>query len=150
MHDGFYAMKLGLRGMPAAAEEIMVRRDIALAEHTGSRIHLMGLSSKNSVDEVRQAKQRGIRVTADVTPHHLTLTDACLETYDANYKVDPPLRTQPAYRRPDRRLAGRDDRPHQLPIINPGRRRRKPIELDLCAVRHHRTGDADPDLRADR
>lgn len=94
MHDGFYSTKLGLRGMPAAAEEIMVRRDIALAEHTGSRIHLMGLSSRNSVDEVRQARQRGIRVTADVTPHHLALTDACLETYDANYKVDPPLRTR--------------------------------------------------------
>lgn len=95
MHDGFYSTKLGLRGIPAAAEEIMVRRDIALAEHTGGRIHLMGLSSKNSVDEVRQARQRGIRVTADVTPHHLALTDACLETYDSNYKVDPPLRTQP-------------------------------------------------------
>jgi dihydroorotase len=95
MHDGFYSTKLGLRGMPAAAEEIMVRRDIALAEHTGGRIHLMGLSSKNSVDEVRQARQRGIRVTADVTPHHLALTDACLETYNSNYKVDPPLRTQP-------------------------------------------------------
>src|SRR5690606_15108602 len=95
MHDGFYSTKLGLHGMPAAAEEIMVRRDIALAEHTGGRIHLMGLSSRNSVDEVRQARQRGIRVTADVTPHHLALTDACLETYNSNYKVDPPLRTQP-------------------------------------------------------
>lgn len=94
MHDGFYSTKLGLRGMPAAAEEIMVRRDIALAELTGSRIHLMGVSSKNSVDEIRRAQQRGIAVTADVTPHHIALTDACLESYDSNYKVDPPLRTQ--------------------------------------------------------
>ncbi|MCA9073479.1 MAG: dihydroorotase [Planctomycetaceae bacterium] len=94
MHDGFYSTKLGLRGMPAAAEEIMVRRDIALAELTGSRIHLMSVSSKNSVDEIRQAQKRGIAVTADVTPHHLALTDACLETFDTNYKVDPPLRTR--------------------------------------------------------
>lgn len=72
----------------------MVRRDIALAELTGSRIHLMGVSSKNSVDEIRRAQQRGIAVTADVTPHHIALTDACLESYDSNYKVDPPLRTQ--------------------------------------------------------
>ena len=93
MHDGFYATKLGLCGIPAAAEEIMVRRDIALAEHTGSRIHLMGVSSRNSVEEIRQAQQRGIRVTADVTPNHLALTDACLESFDANYKIDPPLRT---------------------------------------------------------
>jgi dihydroorotase len=94
MHDGFYSTKLGLRGMPAAAEEIMVRRDIALAELTGSRIHLMGVSSKNSVDEIRQARQRGVAVTADVTPHHLALTDACLESYGSNFKVDPPLRTR--------------------------------------------------------
>ena len=94
IHDGFYSTKLGLRVMPAAAEEIMVRRDIALAELSGSRIHLMGVSSKHSVDEIRQAQQRGVAVTADVTPHHLALTDACLESYDANYKVDPPLRTR--------------------------------------------------------
>ncbi|MGD9855559.1 MAG: dihydroorotase family protein, partial [Planctomycetaceae bacterium] len=94
MHDGFYSTKLGLRGMPAAAEEIMVRRDIALAELAGSRIHLMAVSSRNSVDEIRQAQQRGVAVTADVTPHHLALTDACLESYDSNFKVDPPLRTR--------------------------------------------------------
>lgn len=94
MHDGFYSTKLGLQGMPAAAEEIMVRRDIALAELTGGRIHLMGVSSKNSVDEIRRAQKRGIAVTADVTPHHVALTDACLESFDANYKVDPPLRTR--------------------------------------------------------
>lgn len=94
MHDGFYSTKLGLRGMPAAAEEIMVRRDIALAELSGSRIHLMAVSSRNSVDEIRQAQQRGVAVTADVTPHHLALTDAALESYESNFKVDPPLRTR--------------------------------------------------------
>ncbi len=94
MHEGEHSMVLGLRGMPAAAEEIMVRRDIALAELTGGRIHLMAVSSRNSVDEIRQAKARGVRVSADVTPHHLLLTDESLRSYDSNYKVDPPLRTR--------------------------------------------------------
>lgn len=93
MHEGEQSVTLGLRGMPVAAEEIMVRRDIALAELTGGWVHLMGVSSKNSVDEIRQAQARGLRVTADVTPQHLLLTDESLRTYDANYKVDPPLRT---------------------------------------------------------
>jgi dihydroorotase len=92
MHDGYWSTVLGLRGIPAAAEEIMVRRDIALAEHTGGRIHLMAISSKNSVDEVRDARRRGIAVTADVTPHHLVLTDESLQSYDPRYKVLPPLR----------------------------------------------------------
>lgn len=94
MHDGYWSTVLGLRGIPAAAEEIMVRRDIALAEHTGGRIHLMAISSKNSVDEVRDARRRGIAVTADVTPHHLALTDECLQSYDPRYKVLPPFRPQ--------------------------------------------------------
>lgn len=94
MHEGEHSMVLGLRGMPAAAEEIMVRRDIALAELTGGRVHLMAVSSRNSVDEIRQAKARGVRVSADVTPHHLLLTDESLRAYDSNYKVDPPLRTR--------------------------------------------------------
>ena len=94
MHDGYWSTVLGLRGIPAAAEEIMVRRDIALAEHTGGRIHLMALSSRNSVDEVRDARRRGIHVTADVTPHHLALTDEHLQSFDPRYKVMPPLRPQ--------------------------------------------------------
>ena len=93
MHEGYYSSVLGLRGMPTAAEEIMVRRDIALAELTGGRIHLMAVTSRRSVEEIRDAKQRGVRVTADVTPQHLLLTDKELVCYDANYKVDPPLRT---------------------------------------------------------
>jgi dihydroorotase len=94
MHEGYYSTLLGLRGMPSAAEDIMVSRDIALAQMTGGRLHLMCLSTENSVEQVRRAKARGIRVTAEVTPHHLTLTDATLRSFDSNYIVDPPLRSQ--------------------------------------------------------
>ncbi len=94
MHEGYYSSVLGLRGMPTAAEEIMVRRDIALAGLTGGRIHLMAVTSKQSVEEIREARRRGVRVSADVTPHHLLLTDQEMQSYNANYKVDPPLRTR--------------------------------------------------------
>lgn len=94
MHEGFQSTLLGMRGMPAAAEEIVVRRDIALAEITRGRVHLMCVSSHRSVEEIRQARQRGISVSADVTPHHLLLTDERLHTFDTNFKVDPPLRTE--------------------------------------------------------
>lgn len=93
MHEGFYSTLLGLRGMPAAAEEIMVGRDIALAEMTGGQLHLMCISARNSVEQIRRAKARGIRVTAEVTPHHVTLTDASLRSFDSHFKVDPPLRS---------------------------------------------------------
>ena len=101
MHEGWVATRLGLKGMPAAAEEAMVARDIHLAELTGARVHLTHLSTAGSVELVRQAKRRGVRVTADVTPHHLTLThEAVMDApgveglaYDTNAKVHPPLRT---------------------------------------------------------
>lgn len=93
MHEGFHSTVFGLQGMPAAAEEIMVRRDIALVESTGGRVHLMSLSSHRSVEEVRQAITRGLEVSADVTPHHLLLTDECLAGYNTNFKVNPPVRT---------------------------------------------------------
>lgn len=93
MHEGYYSTLLGLRGMPAVAESTMVGRDIALAERTGGRLHLMCISTAGSVDLVRRAKCRGVHVTADVTPHHLALTDAELQAFDANCKVDPPLRS---------------------------------------------------------
>ena len=73
-----------MSGLPAAAEEIMVARDVALAELTGGRVHLMTISTAASVEIVRQAKRRGVDVTASVTPHHLVLTDAELQTFDAN------------------------------------------------------------------
>ena len=94
MHEGYYSTLLGLQGMPAAAEEIMVGRDVALAEMTGGRVHLMCLSTSGSVERGRRAKERGIHVTAEVTPHHLALTDETLTSFDSNLKVDPPLRSQ--------------------------------------------------------
>lgn len=94
MHEGYFSTRLGLRGMPAAAEEIMVSRNIALAELTRGQVHVMCVSASNSVDSIRRAKQNLAGVTADVAVHHLLLTDESLQTYDANYKVDPPLRSQ--------------------------------------------------------
>jgi dihydroorotase len=94
MNEGFESMRLGLRGMPAAAEEVMVYRDIALAELTGGRLHILHVSTAGSVDLVRRAKRRGVRVTGEACPHHFTLTDQCLRSFDSNYKMAPPLRTQ--------------------------------------------------------
>jgi dihydroorotase len=94
MHEGFISTRLGLRGMPAAAEAIMVGRDIALTELTGGRVHLQCISTENSLDQIRRAKTRGIRVTTEVTPHQFTLSDERLDSFDANYKVDPPLRSE--------------------------------------------------------
>jgi dihydroorotase len=94
MHEGFVSMSLGLRGMPAAGEEVMVNRDIILAETTGGRLHILHVSTAGSVDLIRRARQRGVRVTTEVCAHHFTLTDECLRTFDSNYKMSPPLRTQ--------------------------------------------------------
>jgi len=94
MHEGKMSMMLGLRGMPAAAEDVMVARDLTLAELTGGRLHVMHLSTDGAVQAVRRAKERGVRVTAEVTPHHLTLTDEKLASFDSNFKMNPPLRSQ--------------------------------------------------------
>lgn len=94
MHEGFESMRLGLRGMPAAAEEVMVHRDIELAELTGSRLHILHVSTAGSVDLIRRARQRGVRVSGEACAHHFTLTDKCLRTFDSNYKMAPPLRTE--------------------------------------------------------
>jgi dihydroorotase len=93
MHEGYHSDSLGLRGQPAEAEEVIVARDLAMARSTGGRIHLCHLSSARSVELVRRAKAEGVRVTAEVTPHHLTFTDDDLVTYDTNFKVNPPLRS---------------------------------------------------------
>jgi dihydroorotase len=93
MNEGFESMKLGLPGMPAAAEDIMVARDIRLAEITGGRLHIQHISTARSVELVREGKRRGIRVTAEACPHHFTLTDERLRTFDSNFKMNPPLRT---------------------------------------------------------
>jgi len=94
MHEGLVSLILGLPGIPAAAESVMVARDIALAEATGGRLHVMHVSTLDSVEAIRRAKNRGVRVTAEVTPHHFTLTDECLRTFDANFKMNPPLRSR--------------------------------------------------------
>jgi dihydroorotase len=94
MNEGFESMRLGLRGMPAAAEEVMVHRDIALVELTGGRLHILHVSTAGSVDLIRRARKRGVPVTGEACPHHFTLTDKSLRTCDSNFKMSPPLRTQ--------------------------------------------------------
>ncbi|MBX3412953.1 MAG: dihydroorotase [Pirellulales bacterium] len=94
MHEGLVSMILGLAGMPSAAEDVMTGRDIVLAEATGGKLHIMHISTAGSVEIVRRAKRRGVRVTTEVCPHHFTLTDECLRTFDSNFKMSPPLRAQ--------------------------------------------------------
>jgi dihydroorotase len=92
MHEGLVSTRLGLKGIPSAAEEIMVARDILLAEHTGGHIHLCHMSTRGSVELIRRAKEKGIRVTAEACPHHFALTHEACEGYDTNAKMNPPLR----------------------------------------------------------
>jgi dihydroorotase len=93
MHEGLVSTRLGLKGIPAAAEEIMVGRDLLLAQLTGGHVHLCHVSTRGSVELIRRAKEQGgIHVTAEVTPHHLTLTDHACEAYDTHAKMNPPLR----------------------------------------------------------
>ena len=94
MHEGHYAALLGLRGAPREAEDVAVARDLALARLTGGRLHVTHLSSLGSAQMIARAREEGIRVSADVTPHHLVLTDADLVDYDTRFKVNPPLRTE--------------------------------------------------------
>jgi dihydroorotase len=94
MNEGVMSTRLGLRGWPHAAEDVIVARNVILATYTGAHLHLQHLTSKNSVDIVRRAKGRGVPVTAEATPHHLALTDAVLAGYDPNFKMNPPLRTE--------------------------------------------------------
>lgn len=93
MHEGIVSAQIGLAGWPAVAEEAIIARDVLLAEHVGSRLHVCHLSTRGSVEVVRWAKARGIDVTAEVTPHHLVLTDELARGYDPAFKVNPPLRT---------------------------------------------------------
>jgi dihydroorotase len=92
MNEGLVSMRLGLAGMPAAAEDIMVARDIRLAEITGGRLHIQHISTARSVELVREGQRRGVRVTAEACPHHFTLTDEELNAFDSNFKMNPPLR----------------------------------------------------------
>jgi len=93
MNEGDVSLRLGLTGMPPVAEEIMVARDIMLAELTGGHVHIQHLSTARSVELVREGKSRGVRVTAEACPHHISLTDENLAKFDSNFKMNPPLRT---------------------------------------------------------
>jgi dihydroorotase len=93
MNEGLVSMRLGLAGMPAAAEDIMVARDIRLTEITGGRLHIQHISTARSVELVRDGRRRGVRVTAEACPHHFTLTDKELAAFDSNFKMNPPLRS---------------------------------------------------------
>lgn len=92
VNEGFYSMKYGLRGIPRTAEDMVVARDILLAELTGARLHFAHISTRGAVELIRHAKARGVAITAEASPHHLTLTDESVATYDTNTKVSPPLR----------------------------------------------------------
>ena len=94
MNEGFVSSQLGLKGWPAIAEEAIIARDVLLAEHVQARLHICHLTTAGGVEIIRWAKQRGIQVTAEVTPHHLLLTDELARSYDPVYKVNPPLRTE--------------------------------------------------------
>jgi len=94
MHEGEMSTRLGLKGWPGVAEDIMVQRDILLAAYTGGHVHVAHISTARSVDFVRRAKRQGIRVTCEVTPHHLTLDDTAVGEYDTHAKMNPPLRAK--------------------------------------------------------
>ncbi|HVN87029.1 MAG TPA: dihydroorotase [Candidatus Binatia bacterium] len=94
MHEGAVSLRLGLKGVPSAAETVMVARDIALAEQTGGRVHIAHVSAAGSVELIRSAKARGIAVTGEASPHHFTLTDAAVDGYNTNAKMNPPLRCE--------------------------------------------------------
>src|SRR2546423_323773 len=93
MHEGHWSLVLGLRGMPAAAEEVDAERDCALAELTGARVHLAHVSTRGAIDAVRRAKEKGLAVTCEAAPHHWTLSDEAVQDYDTNSKMSPPLRS---------------------------------------------------------
>ncbi len=95
MHEGLHSVRYGLRGIPACSEDVMVARDILLAEVTGAKFHVAHISSKHSVEMVAFAKARGLAVTCETTPHHFALSDDDMAPYDSNYKMKPPLRSVP-------------------------------------------------------
>ena len=94
MNEGKWSVLLGMNGMPGAAEELIIARDIMFARQIGWRIHMQHVSTKESVDLLRKARAKGIPVTGEATPHHLTLTDECIKRFDTNYKMNPPLRSE--------------------------------------------------------
>jgi dihydroorotase len=94
MHEGLWSVLLGIRGITSASEELMIARDIILSEHTGCPIHIQHISSVAGVRMIRNAQKRKISVSAEATPHHIALTDECMKSFDSNYKMNPPLRSE--------------------------------------------------------
>ncbi len=129
MNEGVVSTRLGLRGWPNAAEDLIVARNVILAEYTGAHIHLQHISSKFAVEEIRRAKARGAKVTAEATPHHLALTESALGTYDTNFKMNPPLRTE-------------EDRKALIAGLRDG-------TIDLIATDHAPHTDSDKDREFD-
>jgi dihydroorotase len=129
MHEGKVSMVLALAGLPTEAEDVMASRDIRLAEATGGRLHLLNVSSASSVDQIRRVKSRGVNITAGIVPINAVLTDECLRSFDANFKLNPPLRSQDHV---DACLAGLTD--GTIDVISSGHTPRaaekKMLELD--------------------
>ena len=94
MHEGYWSTVLGLRGIPAESEELMVSRDIIIAEKVGWKVHIQHVSSAGSLRLIRDAQRRKLQITCEVTPHHIALTDEKVKTFDTNYKMNPPLRSE--------------------------------------------------------
>ena len=94
MHEGFFSTKLGIPAIPSISEEIMIMRDIMLTEYTGGKFHICHISTRGGVELAHKAKDKGLRVTCEVTPHHFTLTDQAVESFDTNTKMSPPLRSE--------------------------------------------------------
>jgi len=92
MHEGYYSTKLGIGGISPLSEEIIIARDIMLAEKTGAKVHITHISSKKSVEMIKSAREAGINITCDVTPHHIFFNDSALKNYNTNLKVNPPVR----------------------------------------------------------
>jgi len=126
MNEGYVSMVLGLPGIPSAAEEIMVSRDTTLAEMTGGRLHVAHVTTRGSVDLVRGAKRRKVRVTAEVCPHHVALTDEAVRSYDPNFKMNPPLRAAA-----DRRALLRGLRDGTIDVIASDHAPHAPEEKDV-------------------
>ncbi len=164
MHEGYWSTVLGLRGWPAAGEEMIVARNILLAELTGARVHCQHLSAAGSVALLREAKKRGVPISGEACPHHFTLTDAAVAgserfwandgktlagfqdelpewpAYDTNFKMNPPLALGPRPRGDSGRAGGRHDR-DSLQRPRAALRLREGSGVRLRAVRHHRPGN---------
>ena len=140
MHEGFVSTEIGLPGIPGIAEEVMVARDLLLAEFTGAHLHIAHVSTAGAVRLIREAKARGVRVTAETAPHYFTLTDEALRAFDTATKVYPPLRgAEDSRRRPGRapRRHDRCDRKRPRAPCPDGQGGR----IRLCGKRHHGSGN---------